>query len=194
MERTAMSKGLRFAVLSRDGHTCQYCGRKPPEVKLAVDHVVPVSAGGTNQPDNLVAACVDCNAGKGTKMSLLPVDNGALAARLQAFKERRKILRATLKAERDLERTQTERAWIVASAWNKAFQHTPEPGKKESIDSRFFAAILNYLIVLPVEVLLSMVHNCETKWRGGYLDSETGAMKYFCGAMSNRRREREPAL
>lgn len=33
-------------------------------VVLHVDHVVPVSLGGTNDPWNLVAACWDCNAGK----------------------------------------------------------------------------------------------------------------------------------
>lgn len=54
----------RFAILARDNFTCRYCGRKAPNVELVVDHVVPIAAGGTNDDDNLVAACVDCNAGK----------------------------------------------------------------------------------------------------------------------------------
>jgi 5-methylcytosine-specific restriction endonuclease McrA len=33
-------------------------------VELHVDHVIPVSLGGTNEPWNLVAACVPCNLGK----------------------------------------------------------------------------------------------------------------------------------
>jgi len=60
-----LSPALRFQVLRRDGFTCQYCGRTPPEVKLQVDHVVPWSAGGTNQIENIKTACEVCNLGKG---------------------------------------------------------------------------------------------------------------------------------
>ena len=60
----AVSKRTRFEVLRRDNHTCRYCGQAAPDVKLTVDHVTPVALGGTDVPSNLVAACVDCNAGK----------------------------------------------------------------------------------------------------------------------------------
>lgn len=61
----AVSKTTRFQVLKRDAHTCRYCGASAPDVKLAVDHVIPATLGGSDKPDNLVAACMDCNAGKG---------------------------------------------------------------------------------------------------------------------------------
>lgn len=60
----AVSKRTRYEVLRRDNHTCRYCGASAPEVKLTVDHVMPVALGGNDDPSNLVAACVDCNAGK----------------------------------------------------------------------------------------------------------------------------------
>lgn len=60
----AVSKRTRFEVLRRDGHTCQYCGEQAPHVTIHVDHVVPVSLGGSDKPENLVAACKDCNIGK----------------------------------------------------------------------------------------------------------------------------------
>lgn len=60
----SVSKRLRFEILRRDGHVCRYCGRSAPEVKLTVDHVIPAALGGADDPSNLVAACVDCNAGK----------------------------------------------------------------------------------------------------------------------------------
>jgi len=60
----AISKRLRFEILRRDNHACRYCGAAAPEVKLTVDHVIPEALGGTTTPDNLTAACVDCNAGK----------------------------------------------------------------------------------------------------------------------------------
>lgn len=58
------SQKLRFAILLRDEFACRYCGRKAPTVELHVDHVKAVADGGTNDPDNLVAACADCNSGK----------------------------------------------------------------------------------------------------------------------------------
>ena len=58
------SRGTRFKVLQRDEFTCRYCGGKPPAVVLDVDHIVPVRDGGTDDLDNLVTACVDCNTGK----------------------------------------------------------------------------------------------------------------------------------
>ncbi len=66
----AVSKRLRFEVLRRDNHACRYCGRTAPEVKLTVDHVIPETLGGTDDPGNLVAACADCNSGK----SSVPAD------------------------------------------------------------------------------------------------------------------------
>jgi 5-methylcytosine-specific restriction endonuclease McrA len=55
---------LRFEILRRDGHTCRYCGQSAPDVRLTVDHVVPESLGGADDPANLVTACTSCNAGK----------------------------------------------------------------------------------------------------------------------------------
>src|SRR5690242_10107126 len=60
----AVSKRTRYEVLTRDNHTCRYCGGVAPDVVLTVDHVVPTALGGSDKPDNLVAACKDCNAGK----------------------------------------------------------------------------------------------------------------------------------
>ena len=60
----AVSKRTRYEVLRRDDHTCRYCGESAPDVKITVDHVTPTALGGSDKPDNLVAACKDCNAGK----------------------------------------------------------------------------------------------------------------------------------
>ena len=64
MSRKSTGKKLRFEILKRDKFTCCYCGRKAPDVVLHVDHLVPVSKGGTNDPLNLITACADCNGGK----------------------------------------------------------------------------------------------------------------------------------
>ena len=54
----------RFKILNRDNFTCQYCGRKPPDVTLEVDHKTPRKHGGSHHPSNLVTACWECNRGK----------------------------------------------------------------------------------------------------------------------------------
>ena len=66
--RKPLSKKRRFEVLKRFGFRCNYCGARAADgVELHVDHVHPVSKGGDNSGDNLVAACRDCNLGKGAR-------------------------------------------------------------------------------------------------------------------------------
>jgi hypothetical protein len=65
MAREPISKKLRFEVFKRDSFTCQYCGKRAPDVILNCDHVKPVVEGGTTDILNLVTACFDCNSGKG---------------------------------------------------------------------------------------------------------------------------------
>lgn len=62
--RKPLPPRIRYEVLERDGYTCQYCGAKAPNVSLHVDHIVPVSEGGTDEMSNLVTACECCNLGK----------------------------------------------------------------------------------------------------------------------------------
>ncbi|HXN42436.1 MAG TPA: HNH endonuclease [Myxococcaceae bacterium] len=55
----------RLNIYSRDGDTCQYCGRKLPRSELNLDHVVPRSQGGKTSWENVVCSCVPCNLRKG---------------------------------------------------------------------------------------------------------------------------------
>jgi len=63
-KREQISKKIRFEVFKRDGFICQYCGKTPPEVTLEIDHLKPVSKKGTDNINNLITACFDCNRGK----------------------------------------------------------------------------------------------------------------------------------
>jgi len=65
MKRHTISKKIRFEVLNRDKFTCQYCGRTVEDnAKLEIDHIIPVSKGGTNHINNLKTSCFECNRGK----------------------------------------------------------------------------------------------------------------------------------
>lgn len=65
-EAKLRSCGIR-SILHRDNYECQWnsCPRKA----TTVDHIVPKSCGGTNDPSNLVACCKECNQIKGRKLA-----------------------------------------------------------------------------------------------------------------------------
>lgn len=69
--RAGIPPKLRHEIFQRDEFICQHCGaspRKDPSVAIEVDHIVPVSKGGTNEKSNLQTLCNICNAGKGNSM------------------------------------------------------------------------------------------------------------------------------
>ncbi len=63
-----ISADLRRAVFERDNYTCQYCGCSGDDVRLEIDHIIPVSRGGVSDIRNLVTACEACNRSKSDKL------------------------------------------------------------------------------------------------------------------------------
>ena len=64
-QRTHIPRGLRHEVFKRDNYTCQECGAtKEDGAKLHIDHIIPVSKGGTDELDNLQTLCDKCNLNK----------------------------------------------------------------------------------------------------------------------------------
>jgi 5-methylcytosine-specific restriction endonuclease McrA len=60
-------RGVKFSrqnVYQRDGYRCQYCGNRFPIAALSYDHVVPRSAGGRTEWNNIVTSCKGCNTRK----------------------------------------------------------------------------------------------------------------------------------
>ena len=58
---TSKWRRIREQIIRRDG-CCQQCGA---EEKLSVDHIVPRSLGGDDNPSNLQVLCSSCNSAKG---------------------------------------------------------------------------------------------------------------------------------
>lgn len=65
-----ITPSIRIKVFERDNYTCQICGRnnRQDNVKLEVDHKIPVSKGGSDDISNLQTLCFDCNRGKSNKI------------------------------------------------------------------------------------------------------------------------------
>jgi 5-methylcytosine-specific restriction endonuclease McrA len=58
-----------WEILKRKhNYTCPTCGRKEPEIKLTIDHIIPISKGGTNYIWNIHPLCLQCNVRKGNKL------------------------------------------------------------------------------------------------------------------------------
>ncbi len=57
----------RAQIVARDKGICQLCG-DPVGVDLHIDHRVPVSRGGGNEPGNLQVAHAACNLRKGNQI------------------------------------------------------------------------------------------------------------------------------
>lgn len=55
----------RRNLFARDRNNCQYCGRHFSSSDLSIDHVKPRAQGGGDTWENLVCACIRCNARKG---------------------------------------------------------------------------------------------------------------------------------
>jgi hypothetical protein len=62
----ARDQRLRWRVFDRDGYRCRKCGATGAEADLTIDHIKPVSLGGTNAEPNLQTLCRSCNSRKGT--------------------------------------------------------------------------------------------------------------------------------
>lgn len=73
IKRIPIKPNVRMKVLRRDNYSCRKCGRKPPEVKLEVDHRIPWSWNKTEKmsenPNDYITLCRECNIGKGNKFS-----------------------------------------------------------------------------------------------------------------------------
>lgn len=52
----------------RDQYTCLYCEQPVAKMHLTMDHVLPISRGGTTCWENIATACNDCNSRKGNKI------------------------------------------------------------------------------------------------------------------------------
>lgn len=102
MPRKSIPKSLRFEVFKRDSFTCQYCGAKAPEVVLHIDHIEPVTKGGTNDLLNLITSCASCNSGKSNRRL---DDKSAMMkkrAQLKELQERKEQLELMMQWQKEL--------------------------------------------------------------------------------------------
>jgi hypothetical protein len=118
-ERKSLTKKTRFEVFKRDNFTCQYCGRKAPDVILEIDHIKPVKNGGNNDIINLITSCFECNRGKGGRELK---DNSIVEkqrAQIEELNLRRQQLEMMLKWRDGLKKEENAKYTKVIKYYNK---------------------------------------------------------------------------
>ena len=64
-ERINWRKGLKNELMKRQNRICTYCGYRRMATSMDIDHMIPVSRGGSNDKSNLQVICRRCNLRKG---------------------------------------------------------------------------------------------------------------------------------
>jgi len=72
MRRRRRPRFSKTNLYIRDLYTCQYCNTPYTKQSLTLDHVIPISKGGTTEWNNIVAACNPCNSKKGNRTDIKP--------------------------------------------------------------------------------------------------------------------------
>jgi hypothetical protein len=174
----AVSKRLRYEVLKRDGHACRYCGRTAPEVKLTIDHVVPTTLGGSDDPSNLVAACGDCNSGKSSSHPDAPLVAAVTDDALR-WAQAQQVAAQQMLTDLSRRRETCRRFKSQWQNWTVGGTAVPLPdGWGNSVDN-FLAA------GLPMEVLL----DCLAKAMSNRKIRINDTFRYMCGIAWARVRE-----
>ena len=60
-KRIVFPQETRMSVYNQSEGRCVYCGRFIPFDEMTIDHIVPLSKGGTNYEKNLQCCCKECN-------------------------------------------------------------------------------------------------------------------------------------
>ncbi|HEU5223462.1 MAG TPA: HNH endonuclease [Candidatus Lumbricidophila sp.] len=66
LKRRKLPRSLVRSVFERDQFKCQSCGS---DAQLSIDHVHPVSRGGSDDAENLQTLCLPCNLRKGARVA-----------------------------------------------------------------------------------------------------------------------------
>ncbi len=167
MKRPPITKKLRFAVLSRDGFACRYCGAESPKAKLVLDHIIPVARGGQMDIANLVTSCQPCNAGKSDR----PLNGAPSVSEIQ---QRAAALLATQEESaksirRAMRRQKTARKDVIDFWCSLTF--------RDSVCGSTISVMVNYVEQFGADVVFGWIQKAADKC--GYSDQRMG--RYVSG-------------
>jgi hypothetical protein len=171
----SVSTRTRFEILKRDGFRCRYCGASSIDVLLHVDHVIARASGGTDDHENLVAACSDCNLGK----SDVPLDeirakSGPTIDDAIAHADQ---IRQYLEAQKSVEAAREEVVEYLCQYWRDNVGDDPLIIWAQQVKSS-----VRYH---PIAMVIEAIDAVASKRARDYL-SPLNAVKYFHGVMRKK--------
>jgi hypothetical protein len=172
-KRKNLSKKVRFDVFKRDGFKCAYCGRATPAVVLEVDHIEPVADGGTNEKENLITSCKDCNQGKGkTPLNKIP---SPLVEHIDEIKEKEEQIAHYRKVIKEKKRRIKSETLIIENIFKETFT-------EYSLKTQFkHRTIKKFLELLPCEEVEDAMEIATDR-----MTTPESCTKYFCGICWNK--------
>lgn len=207
-KRKAIGAKLRFEVFKRDSFRCQYCGRSAPQVILQVDHIDPVTEGGTNDIMNLITACRECNLGKGARRISDDATIRKEKQQLDELNERREQLEMMMLWRKELSQLSDQSLSYVESCFHEKTGYSlTDTGQRklrqimnafslgEVIDAletavSIFGKFNSYerMTKDSVEKVVQMIGPVCKHARNGDLESEIGpdSIYYVAGILHNR--------
>lgn len=171
-KRKQISTRTRFEIFKRDSFTCQYCGRKPPQVVLHADHILPVSKGGKSEWVNYVTSCVDCNLGKSDKLLTQKVPSLESVRELEM--ERFSQMKALNKWLGEKRRTEDEWFRQISAFWITLEGQDPKEWK---ISGHRAETVRMFMKRMPYQEIIESLEIASYKKDAG----THGFLKYFCG-------------
>jgi hypothetical protein len=176
MKRTPTSKRLRFNIFERDNFTCQYCGKRPPEVVLEIDHIIPVSKGGETEHENLLTACFECNRGKSAfEIGKFPERVGK---NVEEIEERYEQLKALYQFQKNIKVLKEQMVEDVIAYAEDVFGEFAEQKERATI-KMFLSQFSAGEIEDAIDIAYAKTGNFYHGWR------------YFCGIMHTKRKNRD---
>lgn len=169
-------KSIRFEVFKRDSFTCQYCGRQTPQTILEIDHIIPKSKGGTDDINNLITSCFDCNRGKGAvPLSVLKIAHDTRKKEIERFKEKQKQIEAYEKFLHEKKVKEEQILQEINDYWASLCDERfilNESGL--SSVKRFLAKLTPMEVKEAISIAANAVEDVEDRF------------KYFCGVCHNK--------
>lgn len=181
--RKPITKKTRFEVFKRDRFKCQYCGRTAPDVVLEVDHIQPVSKGGSNDILNLITSCKECNRGKGA--TLLSDDTAVKKQReqIEELAEKKEQMEMMIKWRNELMNYELKQAQAIAEYISGISDFSPS--------STGLMKIKGYIRQFSFQDVFEAVDISFSQYYDGTAESWNNALNKIGGICYNRRKQRE---
>lgn len=181
----SLSVKLRFSIFERDSFTCQYCGEKPPEVILHVDHIISRKNGGGDEEENLITSCRSCNLGKSSRsVDVKSLKKNPFKKKIAEMEERQAQLEAYyafLRRKTEIEENEMD---VFRAAWEDASDDT----------STFTDKGLQNVRKLTTKYSSTMIFEAmKITWAASHVDRDS-KFKYMCGVLKNMKQQQASLL